>query len=237
MIKSQIIKGFKENMESEVFHAENLCVFDQNLLFMKDKKFAKVYSETYEDKREKIRVWRVHIFLWAFINGLKLEGDLIECGVYRGFSSAVATRYTDFGRLNKTLYLFDTWEGIPAEQLDKNRTKIDRYEDQSNLKKVEERFKGLTNVKIIKGKVPEIFNETDTLTKVSFLHLDLNTSLGEIGALEVLFEKMVRGAVCLLDDYGNKIAIVQALKEHSWFKERNYFICELPTGQAMVTKT
>ena len=33
-------------------------------------------------------------FMDDFINGLKLEGDLIECGVWRGFCSSIATRYT-----------------------------------------------------------------------------------------------------------------------------------------------
>ena len=116
MFKPKIIKSADGNRDHEVFHAESLMVFDRNLLFMKDKKFAEVYKKTYENKAEKIRVWRVHIFLWAFINGLKLKGDLIECGVYRGISSAVATRYTDFGKINKTLYLFDTWEGIPRNK-------------------------------------------------------------------------------------------------------------------------
>ena len=239
MFEPKITKMAHDNKNHEVFHAENLVVFDRNLLFLKDKKFAEVYKKTYEDSAEKNRFWRVHVFLWAFINGLKLDGDLIECGVYRGFSSAVATRYTDFGKINKTLYLFDTWEGIPQEQLDKNRiqSNLSKYEDPSNLKKVEERFKDLQNVKIVKGKVPDIFHETEMPENVSFLHLDLNTSSGEIGALEFLFDKMVSGSVCLLDDYGHKIAAIQAVEEYGWFKRREYFICELPTGQAIIVKT
>ena len=123
------------------------------------------------------------------------------------------------------------------EQIDANRSKIAKYEDPSNLKKVEERFKGLHNVKIVKGKVPKIFHETKMPENVSFLHLDMNTSLGEIGALEFLYDKMVSGSICILDDYGHKIAAEQAIREYNWFRKRNCFVCEMPTGQALIIKT
>ncbi|WYX25005.1 hypothetical protein WJ969_03245 [Achromobacter xylosoxidans] len=34
------------------------------------------------------------------------------------------------------------------------------------------------------------------------MHLDLNNAEAEIGALDMLFDRMVPGAVLILDDYG-----------------------------------
>ena len=72
--------------------------------------------------------------------------------------------------------------------------------------------------------------------KISFLHLDMNTHIGEIAALKVLFPRLAKGGVCLLDDFGMSLAKEQMLEEKKWFSKINYNICELPTGQAFVIK-
>lgn len=219
------------------FGAEGLHVLNRNLSFTQDAVFFQLYRDMAEDKKETGRLWRLHVFLWAFMNALRLEGDLIECGVYRGFSSALAVRYANFERVRKTLFLFDTWDGIPEDQLDTKRKQIDKYKDPDNYVKVLERFKDYANVKIVKGRVPEVFEQVTMPEKISFLHLDMNTSVAEVGALEILFERMVPGSICLLDDFGLLLAREQMLHETEWFRRRGYMVCELPTSQALVIKT
>lgn len=219
------------------YGAEGLHVLNRNLSFTQDAAFMKLYRDMAEDGKEKGRLWRLHVFLWAFMNGLRLEGDLIECGVYRGFSSALAVRYANFERVRKTLFLFDTWDGIPEDQLDTGRKQIDKYKDPQNYEKVLERFKGYANVRIVKGRVPEAFDQVVMPEKIAFLHLDMNTSVAEIAALDILFERMVPGSVCLLDDFGLVLAREQMLHETEWFRRRGYMVCELPTSQAIVIKT
>jgi O-methyltransferase len=219
------------------YGAEGLHVLNRNLSFTRDEAFMKLYRDMAEDAKEKGRLWRLHVFLWAFMNALGLEGDMIECGVYRGFSSALAVRYANFERIRKTLFLFDTWDGIPEDQLDSGRQQIDKYKDPENYEKVLERFKDYANVKIVKGRVPEAFSLVEMPEKISFLHLDMNTSVAEIAALNVLFERMVPGSVCLLDDFGLALAHEQMVAESEWFRRRGYMICELPTSQALVIKT
>ena len=200
-----------------------------------------------EDDKERGKIWRLHVFLWAFINGLKLEGDLIECVVYRGFCSSVACNYTNFHNINKKLFLFDTWDGIPSDQIDQKEQEIEKYfdiinddnyqtNDVNNLLKVKERFKYFPNVQLIKGRVPEVFKNISIPSKISFLHLDMNSSIAEIGALEVLFEKMVPGSICLLDDFGMEVAFNQMKAELDWFTNKGYYICESPTSQGIIVK-
>ncbi len=231
--------------ERSLYRAEGMEVIARNLSFTRDEKFYSIFNEIAENSKEQGKLWRMHVFLWSFINGLKLEGDLIECGVWRGFCSSIATRYTDFEQNDKTLYLFDTWDGIPEDQIDIKRLGVgskfnsinDRYKGPENYEKVLQRFKSFPNVKIIKGRVPDIFKEIKMPNKISFLHIDMNSSIAEIAALEVLFEKMVRGSICLLDDYGSDNAIHQMKAELDWFTKRGYFVCELPTMQGLVIKT
>jgi O-methyltransferase len=219
------------------YGAEGLHVLNRNLSFTQDAAFMQLYRDMAEDNKEKGRLWRLHVFLWAFMNGLRLEGDLIECGVYRGFSSALAVRYANFERERKTLFLFDTWDGIPEDQLDTGRKQIDKYKDPDNYTKVLERFKDYANVKVVKGRVPEAFEQVEMPEKIAFLHLDMNTSVAEIAALDILFERMVPGSVCLLDDFGLVIAREQMVNQTEWFRRRGYMVCELPTSQALVIKT
>jgi hypothetical protein len=100
---------------------------------------------------------------------------------------------------------------------------------------VKARFADTPNVTITQGKVPDVLAEVAP-EKIAFMHLDLNNADAEIGALEVLFERMVPGAILVLDDYGWMGYRNQKLAEDPWFAKRGYRILEMPTGQGLVIK-
>lgn len=61
--------------------------------------------------------------LYALIKAVKyivqndIPGDMVECGVWKGGSMmAVAKTLLDLGHLDRKLYLFDTFEGMPEPQ-------------------------------------------------------------------------------------------------------------------------
>jgi O-methyltransferase len=72
--------------------------------------------------------------------------------------------------------------------------------------------------------------------KIAFLHLDLNNADAEVGALEVLFDRMVPGAIMVLDDYGWLAYEAQKIAEDDWLGKRGYRVLELPTGQGLLIK-
>ena len=100
---------------------------------------------------------------------------------------------------------------------------------------VKNRFTDYPNVEVIKGFVPDILLE-NAPEKIAFMNLDLNNALAEIGALNVLFDRMVPGAILVLDDYGWLWYRAQKEAEDLWFLERGYHVLELPTGQGLVIK-
>ena len=122
------------------FSAEGMEIHGRNLSFARDEKFMSIFNNIAEDNKEKGKIWRLHVFLWAFLNSFKLDGDLIECGVWKGFCSSIATRYTNFEQINKTLYLFDTWDGISEDQIDKERLGVG-----SKFPSINDRYKGSEN--------------------------------------------------------------------------------------------
>ena len=58
----------------------------------------------------------------------------------------------------------------------------------------------------------------------------------EIGALELLFDRLVPGAVVVLDDYGWIAYREQKAAEDPFFLARGYRVMELPTGQGLLIK-
>src|SRR4051812_12405577 len=62
---------------------------DHNHDFVNDVRFDTAYQRGVQaaDTDYKIE-WRVHTALWAAVNGTKLAGDFVECGVNWGFISS-----------------------------------------------------------------------------------------------------------------------------------------------------
>jgi hypothetical protein len=65
----------------------------------------------------------------------------------------------------------------------------------------------------------------------------LNQASEEIAATEHLFERMVTGAILILDDYEwSGYYRPQKLAEDEWLNARHYRVMPLPTGQGLVIK-
>ncbi len=99
-----------------------------------------------------------------------------------------------------------------------------------------ERFENYPQVELVKGLIPDSFRR-GCPKKIAFLHIDLNNAEGEIAALEHLFDRMVPGAILIMDDYEwSSTYRPQKAAEDPWFDQRRYRIMPLPTGQGMVIK-
>jgi hypothetical protein len=72
--------------------------------------------------------------------------------------------------------------------------------------------------------------------RIAFLHLDMNSSRAEVGALQLLYDRLLPGAFLLLDDYGWYAYREQKLAEDAFFEKRGVGVLELPTGQGLLVK-
>src|SRR5207245_902280 len=94
---------------------------------------------------------------------------------------------------------------------------------------------GKPYVKVIKGVVPDILREIAP-DKISFLHIDMNSPAPEVGALELLFERVSPGGVVILDDYGWFLHTKQKDADDRFMSDHGHEILELPTGQGLLIK-
>ncbi len=180
--------------------------------------------------------WRLYVACWAGEHGKNLEGDFVECGVEKGVLSRTVMEYTGFKNMNKKFYLIDTYRGLDRRYLTASELmKEYPYPDVYQIaKKV---FSGFANAAVVRGAVPEVLGKLPKINKVAYLSIDMNCVVPEIAAAEFFWNKMSRGAVMLLDDYGNGGHEEQRDAFDKFAKEKGVSVLSLPTGQGLILKS
>jgi hypothetical protein len=233
--KPEFLRGIQHSVNNldvqvGIYTGDNLFTFNRNLSFLDDEAFMRSVEKNVHEDVERAILWRTSILLWGVRNGLKLEGDFVEGGCYKGTSVRVVCDTVDFARCDKRYYLYDLFEHAPGMA-------HHAMPDHGNqlYQAVVDRFADMPNVVVTQGAVPEVLHQVAP-EKIAFMHLDMNNAAAEVGALEVLFDRMVPGALLVLDDYGWAVYRDQKLAEDAWLAQRGYQVMELPTGQGLVIK-
>lgn len=230
---------------STLYTNDNMIVFQRALTFLHDPRFMRSLVKSSEESPGTVddRTWRVHILLWAARNALNLEGDFVELGTFRAYFAACIADNLDFGRLDRKLYLYDTFEGLPDDAVLERHLPDSFY---SSLKEhysapdiyesVRTRFAGLSNVMVVRGKLPDTLQQVCP-ERIAWLHVDLNSAVHEVASLEYLWDRICVGGFIVLDDYGFAIFSAQTRAHQTFFNSKGLTIAELPTGQGLVIKT
>ncbi len=212
------------------FAGDNLITFNKSLGFLNDQALMQAFQRHATLPPERGALWRLATLAWAARTALRVEGDFVECGCYKGVSARIISEVVGFADLPRHYYLYDLFqhdETMPHHSmLEHSETLVDQ---------VRERFADMSNVTITQGRVPDSLAQAKP-DKIAFMHLDLNNAEAEVGALEVLFDRISPGGVLILDDFGWTGYHAQQVAEVAWMAERGYHILELPTGQGMVIK-
>jgi len=212
-----------------------------NCDFLNDPRFQEAYrlgEQTGSWKDAKIH-WRIHVLCWAADKASRLEGDFVECGVNRGGFSRAIMHFVDFPRLGKTFYLLDTFCGLEDRLVSDAERKRGigvgkwfQYEE--CYEAVCKTFEDLPVV-IVRGVVPETLPQVKA-AKVCYLSIDMNCVAPEIAAAEYFWDKLVPGAVIVLDDYGWKAHYEQKLAFDRFAARKGVMVLTLPTGQGLIFK-
>lgn len=226
-----IQQAVNQVMPEGIYTGDNLFTFGRNLGFLDDPKFMAAMQANATTDVEHATAWRSHVVTWAAKQALRREGDFVECGCYKGTTAKIICDYLDFSSVDKQYFLYDLFEhdeGMEHHAMPEHGPGL--YE------RTVARFAGYPNVIVKKGFIPDVFKEAAP-EKIAFLHIDLNGPTAEVAALESLFERMVPGAILILDDYGwGGLYAPQKAAEDRFFSGRGYEVLELPTGQGMVLK-
>lgn len=185
--------------------------------------------------------WPVLVCCWAAWHATRLAGDFVECGTNTGIMATAVCQYVDFNRLDKSFYLFDTYDGIPSEQMSEAERRLGRealskavYRDCYEATK--RSFAHYPRVQLVRGIVPDTLS-TVQIDRVCYLSLDMNIVLPEIAAIEYFWDKLSPGAPVVLDDYGKAKFIEQKRAMDAFAARRGVKILNLPTGQGLLLKS
>jgi O-methyltransferase len=226
------IDGIAEVMAEPrgLFVGDNLITFAKRLAFLDDRILMEAFLRNAGTVAERGALWRIVTLVWAARSALRVEGDFVECGCYKGNSARIISEVVGFASLPRHYYLYDLFqhdESMPHHSMmEHSETLADQ---------VRARFSDMPNVTITQGRVPDSL-AIAAPEKIAFMHLDLNNAAAEIGALEVLFDRISPGGILILDDFGWMAYQDQLIAELQWMLARGYRILELPTGQGLVIK-
>lgn len=235
------LRALQKIYERGYFTGDMLVTFLRNMSFCRDDRFIQAFQDNAGTEAERAYQWRLHTLTWAAKMATRLPGDFVECGVFRGFMSAVVAEYIDFAHIDKTFYLYDSFEGLSREfstEIEYARGNLYTTEAMANgynYEAVSRRFASYSNIEVIKGVVPDVLHGTAP-DEIAYLHIDLNAGKAEIAALDLLFDRVTPGGFVILDDYGHQLHYTQHVLELEWMETRGHAILELPTGQGLIVK-
>ena len=224
---------------------KNLIFYNLKLVHVSKKVSLDLPVETNNDIKEFIKISkqfsmtgekRMYVLSQAVSNvkNCKLEGDLVECGVWRGGNILLYKLLNDFYNLDKTIYAYDTFEGMTnPEEIDKDyRGKLagkkmksqQKSEDIQNIhafakietvKKNVSKYTNLNKIKFIKGPVEETLKiEENIPSKISVLRLDTDWYKSTKIELDYLYPRLVKGGILIIDDYGHFEGARKAVDEY-----------------------
>jgi len=213
-----------------VFIGDQLITLDRQFGFGLDPRFIDAFRIEAKTVMDRSAIWRFHVLCWAAEHARRIEGDFVECGVYRGMSCGLVTRYLEFEKLDKRLWLYDLFD-----HEDQRSGVVMPGHGGTLFSDVTARFAPYPNVRVIKGFVPESFAQGQP-DRIAWFHLDLNDADAETAALEHLFDRISEGGLLILDDYGWKTYPGQKEAADRFAESRGHRILELPTGQGLLIK-
>lgn len=158
----------------------------------------------------------------------KRPGDMAEVGVYDGCSARLICE----AKGDRTLHLFDTFEGLPPAATEDGKVhRVSQYA--VSLESVRDYLKEFPNVHFYKGRFPETTSQVPEST-YSFAHFDVDLYESTLACLKYFYPRMIPGGVMLSHDYSILAGVKQAFQE--FLADKPESLIELPSTQCMVIK-
>jgi hypothetical protein len=157
-----------------------------------------------------------------------IDGDIVECGVWRGGFSI----FLSYVFQNKNIWVCDSYEGFQSLEIAKHSYDKERHIPQYthnsvgplaiSLEEVQNHFKtyGLENearIKFLKGFVKDTLPNSG-IEKIALLRVDVDAYSATLETLEELYDKVQVGGYIIFDD-SCLYETLDAIK--TFFKQRN----------------
>jgi O-methyltransferase len=232
------------------YDADFLRTWNKSVDFLTDPRFMSAYRRGMDSghaigrapgSRDDIHIeWRIHTCCWAAAHAVRLPGDFVECGTNTGIMSLAVCDYVDFNSTGKRFFLFDTFAGIPVEQISERERALGRAAENAMYPEcweiAQKNFAPFPNARLIRGRVPETLSSVE-IGQVCYLCIDMNIAEPEIAAMQHFWPRLVPGAPVIFDDYGWLAYRAQKEALDEFARSHGVEILLLPTGQGLLIKS
>ena len=165
---------------------------------------------------------------------LPLDGDVAECGVFRGASAHFLAKAIAAEPRAKRLHLFDLFAGLSEPRPDLDGSHWHSGDLACGLAEVASNLKEhASRIAFHAGWIPEKFTEVAG-KKFCFVHLDVDLYEPTRDALAFFGPRTVSGGLIVCDDYGFETCpgARRAMDEYAAASRQT--VVHLPTGQGIV---
>lgn len=236
-LNMDLLKRLEADDSVNAFVGSGLATWYKTLPFLLDARFVEIAERHAQLLPLANWHWNLSTALWAVQQAKAVPGDFVELGVFKGHTTLFCAEYVGFQNWAKRWWLYDTFEGIPDDQLAAGweASNKDLYKGAFSFGEVRDRFAAYPNIDVIQGRVPEVLAQ-GCPDAIAFMHIDMNNPTAEIGALDALFARVSSGGIILFDDFCWATARAQFDAETRWFAERGLHVLPLATGQGLFVK-
>lgn len=209
--------------------------------------FSKIYQKSYKYTMTSVeRMYGLYLAV-KYLDRKKIEGDFVECGVWRGGSSMVMalTSILDNRLPNRKIYLYDTFKGMVKpgpedKKLEGKSNLLDKWNKNKQRSHNLWTYSPINEVKknmistgypdkstfYVKGRVEDTIPKV-VPSKIALLRLDTDWYESTAHELKYLYPKLVNGGVLIVDDYGQFAGAKKAIDEYFETKSRNILLVRL----------
>jgi len=178
---------------------------------------------------------RAHIIYSCARQALRIQGDFIECGVYRGGTAMLLKHVLgEAGERRKRLLLFDSFEGMPENDAQGDSYRPGEMSD-TTYEDVAKRVLDGDQVEVFKGFIPGTFDAVRN-HEFAFAHVDVDIYQSIKDCCEFIYPRLNPGGWIVFDDYGFPSCAGGRRAIDEFFAGRPENPIVLPTGQALVVK-
>lgn len=176
---------------------------------------------------------RCWVLYSAIRQALSVDGELWECGVYRGGTALLLRMLRDEIPIKKTIRLFDSFEGMPLTDVDKDVHKKGDFANTS-LNSVQQ-VVGVIGVDYHVGFIPDTFAGLN-FERIAFAHVDLDLHDAILESCRYIYPRLSKGGVIVFDDYGFPSCPGARIAVDNFFRDKPEVPMVLPTAQAVIHK-
>ncbi len=185
----------------------------------------------------------------------EIEGDLVECGVWRGGSMmAAALTLKRLGVLDRDIYGYDTYAGMPEPSTSDSSSAYDGYSIHkrwqahnrsgrawagASVDEVREAMDSTgypaERVHLVKGMVEDTL-PSEAPERLALLRLDTDWYASTKHELEQLYPRLVDGGILIVDDYGHYEGARNAVDEYFASRDERVLLQRIDWTGRMVVK-